>query len=1293
MTTGKMAKKVAALLLALALLIGCGFLTAVPKAEAQEGPIYYYSISTYDWNDTPVITGLPAGVTATFEPGNNNPGVWRTARFTSTEASMDLTLNWGNGRAAYYSGNNARFKLTADYPNVYLFAGGSGNAQCTVYATPLGNETTKITVLASSAQAAKLAGDKIGWTPIALTGATAVPSELLPGSSPSAYGTVQMYSYTYPIGPAGLYTDEFKLVTGTSNWHPGGEKNAAWLVSSGYSIKGPGSFAKPGNHQFTLGGFMPNGATGNVTGTNWRIDPAVAGFTINSTTGVVTTTSSTPDATITVKADYGGTTYTGNFPYSGSAHTFILHYYQYPTANYTDWNIWMWGESPAAGGIQIDFAAPSGGWVTATKSLPGSEWERVGLIVRKGNWEDKSNSKNIYLDLTDPTYINGNGEFECWFLDRENVVYPSKPDTGAKPVGALADWDNYVRVAMNFDPGGMNGTHFQLWDITPGSTPAPKTISARVYAESDRRVVHIDTPSQGASPGTLVPDRLYEVRYSTNNFSTWKSVPVTMRNILGMPKYQAADTDLGLTYGPTSSQFKLWAPTAKTVEVAIYETLNQDVTSPSCDLENIAGLYRVKNSKLIAPDNLYPMVRGSNGLWTGLVARNDLDGKHYMYKVTFPDGKVNFAIDPYATSTSANGQLTAIIDLAATNTVRPLAPSAPSVGYNTDHILYELHVRDFTMHQSSGVPVNLRGSYEGAAMSGTTVNSVTGNPKTGIDHLVELGVTTVHFLPIYDYGSVNELGDLSFDAAHAFNWGYDPMNYNVPEGSYSSDPTDPYARVNELKDLISALHDAGIRVVLDVVYNHTYDTTNGPFDRAVPGYYYRTWDNGNFSDGSGCGNEVASDHPMVGKYIVDSVLYWQREYGMDGFRFDLMALIDENTMEKVVIELKKADPHVIVYGEPWAADGTPLTNPTVRGSQKGKGFAYFNDDTREAIKGGNDDNTKGFASGKTGAELSMAAALKAQGWHGNYSEDKVGRASETVAYAGAHDNLVLWDKMQYTFGTDINTSGYKSNPYGGNFANAKKASILANGIVLTAHGIPFFHAGDEFLRSKKGNHNSYNANDTVNAIDWTNKLDSKYGDVFKYYQGLIALRLNHPAFRVDDKGLLDDTDNPANFMYFHKLSDQVVAYSLKGSMVTDCWNTIYVAYNGSGSNKTVNFGVNAELTIVVNQDNAGITPLGTFQGNTTYTLPPYSMLVAYDVDTTPPIPTAKRGDANCDGEVDAADAAAILRFLAGLSDLSDQGAINAEVTDVTPLTPNRAAITAEDAAKILRFLANIITVL
>ena len=530
--------------------------------------------------------------------------------------------------------------------------------------------------------------------------------------------------------------------------------------------------------------------------------------------------------------------------------------------------------------------------------------------------------------------------------------------------------------------------------------------------------------------------------------------------------------DLGATWSKESTFFRLWAPTATDVQINLWQSGHPE------DEEIVAQI---------------PMTPDVNGTWIATV-EGDLNGVYYTYAVTV-DGQVNVACDPYARTTGVNGQRAMVIDLDSTDPegwdtdVDPHYDDAI-----TDAIIYELHVRDLSIHESSGI--TNKGKFLGVVESGTTNGD---GQSTGLDYMKSLGITHLHLLPSYDYASVDETNP---DAA--FNWGYDPVNYNVPEGSYSTDPYHGEVRVAEMKQMIKTLHDNGISVVLDVVYNHVFDAESFCFNRIVPGYFSRISDDGFYSNGSACGNDTASERAMVKKYIVDSVKYWADEYHMDGFRFDLAGLIDTETINACIEEVHKTHPNVIFYGEGWNM-GTQMTKEgytmtTQANSTLVPKFSFFSDTVRDSIRGSNSNASKqGFAAGAGGYTSAIRDTFMGKStWCKS--------PDQTVNYASCHDGYTLFDRLTMSMPN-------------ANLDELVKANNLPAAIVLLSQGTPFFQAGEEMLRSKplaEGGfeHNSYKSPDSLNSIKW-DVLDSPlYRSVSEYYAGLIAFRKAHPALRM-----------------------------------------------------------------------------------------------------------------------------------------------------------------------------------
>jgi pullulanase len=502
-------------------------------------------------------------------------------------------------------------------------------------------------------------------------------------------------------------------------------------------------------------------------------------------------------------------------------------------------------------------------------------------------------------------------------------------------------------------------------------------------------------------------------------------------------------------------------------------------------------------------------------------------------------------------------------DLAKTKPQGWEKDKSPAFSKATDAVIYELHVRDASIHASAGI--GNKGKFLGLTEKGTR------NPAglaTGLDHMKELGITHVHLLPSYDFYTVDE----TKPEKAQYNWGYDPLNYNVPEGSYATNAKDGYTRIREFKQLISTMHRNGIRVVMDVVYNHTMLTEDSWFNQLVPGYYYRQNKDGSFSNATACNNETASERPMMRKFILESVKYWVNEYHVDGFRFDLMGVHDIETMNLIAKELRKIKPDILLYGEGWTAGASPLPEETralKKNAAKLDNIAVFSDDIRDGIKGSVfEHEDRGFASGKKGMEESIKFGVVAAMAHQQVDVTKVNYSkafyakdpAQVVTYCECHDNHVLWDKLSI------------SNPKASReeLQNMHKLSLT---IVLTSQGISFLHAGTEFLRSKKGVENSFESGDSINAIDWN--LKTAHKDVYDYVRGLIAMRKQHPAFRMTR------AEDIARNIRFISSKDNLVSYVIDGAAVGDSWKKILVVFNGSGENKELELPAGKWQTYVV----------------------------------------------------------------------------------------------------------------
>ena len=622
--------------------------------------------------------------------------------------------------------------------------------------------------------------------------------------------------------------------------------------------------------------------------------------------------------------------------------------------------------------------------------------------------------------------------------------------------------------------------------------------------------------------------------------------------------YYYDGTDLGNTYSELKTDFRLWAPTAEETRLIIYEKWDDKI-----------GME-------------IPMLKAEKGTWI-VSLKGNKHGLLYNYKVRI-GSDWNEATDPYCRSVSANGDKSAVINTKLTLPEGWNESSRIILNNPTDAIIYELHVRDLSIHPSSGI--KNKGKFLGLA---ETQTKGPGYTQTGLSHIKDLGVTHVELLPIFDYGSVDETLD-----APQYNWGYDPKNYNSPEGSYSTDPFNPFIRIKELKIAIEALHNNNLGVIMDVVYNHMHIEQTSNFSKLVPGYYFRYDKHGSLANESGCGNVTASEHKMMRKFIVDSVIYWAKEYKLDGFRFDLMGLLDVETMNQVRNKLNKIDPSIILIGEGWDMGNTLPSEKKANQKNVSKmpGIGFFNDIIRDGIRG-NTFNTRepGFINGNS----SYSSNIK-KGIVGgiNYSDEIKSWASDVqpgqvVNYAEAHDNSTLWDKILCTNPMDSDETRIKMHR-------------LAAAILFTSQGIPFFQAGQEFLRTKNGNENSFNSGDEINRLDWDRKADNMA--TVNYFKGLIALRKSHAAFRMPSSKMIKE------YLNFLDTPEKVIAYRIDRNANKDIWDIIVVAFNSSREELAVKLPMSCSWNVVVNGEVAGTNTLEVVNGDT-LKVPPLTTIIVY----------------------------------------------------------------------------------
>lgn len=567
--------------------------------------------------------------------------------------------------------------------------------------------------------------------------------------------------------------------------------------------------------------------------------------------------------------------------------------------------------------------------------------------------------------------------------------------------------------------------------------------------------------------------------------------------------------DLGANWQPEHTFFRLWAPTAQSVCVFLYQT-----GTPGQD-DLIQKL---------------PMSPGENGTWT-VTALGDLNGVYYTYQVCVA-GETVEACDPYAVTTGVNGKRAMICDLKSTNPAGWEQDTTPILSRNyTDYVLCELHVRDLSSLASSGI--RNRGKFLGLTETDTKLKS--GQP-TGITHLKNLGVTHIHLMPVYDYGSLDET-----NPGKAYNWGYDPDNFNVPEGSYATNPYDGFTRIRELKQAVQSLHQNGLGVILDVVYNHVYHTFEFSMNQIVPGYFSRETAEGVLSNGSCCGNDTASERSMVRKFIVDSVNYWADEYHIDGFRFDLVGLLDVYTIQQIISTVREKHPYVMFYGEGWDI-ATKVTKPDIplaiqSNADQLPEFAFFNDTMRDTLRGSVFDyNLPGYVSGAYVPKEELLRCFQGRmSWSCS--------PSQIVNYVSCHDNHTLFDRIAQALPSADD----------GEIARRSRFAAAFN---LLSIGIPFFQAGEEMLRSKKtrfGNRiaNSYRSSDRINGIKWNHLREPEVQKTVQYYQGLLSLRKKHKIFRMTNPEMVLH-----NITLYPNTSEEITAFLLK-----DENETIIAAFN------------------------------------------------------------------------------------------------------------------------------------
>ncbi len=829
-----------------------------------------------------------------------------------------------------------------------------------------------------------------------------------------------------------------------------------------------------------------------------------------------------------------------------------LHYHR-PDGSYADWDAWMWeyGKDGAAYAFEDE-----GGDKVATMEVSAGV-TKVGFIVRTAAWT-KDVGEDQFIEI--PEVVSGTVHIYVESgVKGYSKTYGDDAKVGIKIKSAVYGMSGVLTVEMTAPLEGEADSLFTLYG-------AEGEIAAEITENGDG--LHFDLrPAEELD----IYGGNYTVMYDSNSYA------VTMPIVFSTDEFESAYTyagdDLGSVWSTEETAFKVWAPTASEVYVNLYESGNEEEN----DL--------IKSVQ---------MTKDVCGTWTAKV-KGDLSGTYYTYAVNVGGEEIE-ACDPYARTTGVNGARAMVIDLKSTDPAGWEADKDPNAGAAiTDAVIYEGHIRDLTVNPEGNI--SKRGKYLGLTEKGTKTS---GGKATGVDHLKELGITHLHILPMYDFGSVDETSPIN-----RYNWGYDPVNYNVPEGSYATDPYNGEVRVKEVKEMVKALHESGISVVMDVVYNHVFSAKDFCFNRIVPGYFSRITE-GVYSNGSGCGNDTASERSMVRKYIVDSVNYWADEYHIDGFRFDLVGLIDVDTINEIVETVHEKHPNVIFYGEGWTMTTVATKPDVVMATQVNSaltlGFAYFNDTVRDALKGSVFNKAAGFVSGAAGMESKLDRCFIGR-------DTWCASPAQTINYASCHDNNTLYDRIRIAV-PDADE------------ATAVRMNNLAAAYYLTAEGIPFMSAGEELLRSKPNkngsyNDNSYNAGDTINTIKWATLDDPTYAKVYDYYKGLIAFRKAHPVLRLADAAEVDKYVSAIDGIKNH-----ATGYMIKGGPSEETAEEMVILFNADKEPLTYTLPA-GEWKVFVDADKAGCEVLRTVSGE--ISIEPLSAMVAAKISAAAPSDTGSSG--------------------------------------------------------------------
>ena len=816
--------------------------------------------------------------------------------------------------------------------------------------------------------------------------------------------------------------------------------------------------------------------------------------------------------------------------------TVRFHYSRTDSA-YDSWYIWGWPQDGAGAWYAFSEKDENGNGV-ATVTKVSSDTQKFGFLVTTKDWT-KDYGIDRYVNLSDVTagivdvYLNAGQADFTRNVSADAFVLSNARVTGTNKISV--DWSSKQSAIPDIN----------IYDVTENKARtdiANKTLNG----DTGFDIIFTDKVSLGHE---------YKITYGTNNSTIAK---VDYDSDFFESNYTYTGDDLGSSYSSAGTTFKVWAPTADAVSILLFDAGSID-----------------KNSKYIGE---YLMEGGSfdtKGVWSKTVT-GDLKNKYYIYKVNIA-GKTNYCMDPYSvtgctinedvladTTQSipvnqlSSGQRSMVTDLASTNPVGWETDKHVITDNKTDASVYEISIRDFSVDPDSGISAGNRMKYLAFTETGTTLRNE-GKVSTGIDYIKKLGVSYIQIMPSFDFSGTNEVN------GENYNWGYNPVNYNIPEGTFSTNPYDGNVRVNEYKQMVQAIHKQDMGVIMDVVYNHVNSDDTFCFNQLVPGYFFRG------SNGSGCGNDVASERKMVRKYIVDSVKYWANEYHIDGFRFDLVGLLDVTTMNEVRAALNEINPDILVYGEGWSLSTSTFQSvdlATQPNTYKMPGVGMFNDVIRSAIRGGNDGTTRGYATGAFDNVDALKGSIMASNWFTN-------DPTQVINYISCHDNYTLWDKIQASTSWAWASTRTSMNK-------------LAAAINITSQGIPLFQAGEEFLRTKGGDENSYKSSDAVNMMDWSLAEDN--AAVVDYYAGLLKFRNNHAALRMTTRSEIDSK------LSYLTTTDNVIAYTIDGSATGEIADKILVAFNPNLGSRTVNLP-EGEWKVCVNREKAGTDAIETVSGS------------------------------------------------------------------------------------------------